>query len=265
MQNSKPSENDLWARWPLWDGANFRTQNFEFVSRYHNENARSTRDRIAIYKPRQFISNYASLLRGIDVRSVLEIGYLEGGMPIFLADMLPEAKIVGIDLLEPDSAVSDFVSEYNLSERIRYYPKTSQDDRALVKSILDLEFGDRPLDFVTDDASHLYEQTKASFETCFGYLRPGGKYVIEDWGWAHWNNSLWQEEGNFFSGTKPLTTLLFELTMLVASCPEVISKIEIIDGAFAVITRGEGLPHGEAIGIDARILTAGRKFVGFLD
>ena len=38
-----------------------------------------------------------------------------------------------------------------------------------------------------DDASHMYEHTKVSFETLFPLLRPGGQYIIEDWSWACWS------------------------------------------------------------------------------
>jgi hypothetical protein len=38
---------------------------------------------------------------------------------------------------------------------------------------------------VIDDASHIYEPTRASFETLFPYLRPGGLYIIEDWQWSY--------------------------------------------------------------------------------
>jgi hypothetical protein len=39
---------------------------------------------------------------------------------------------------------------------------------------------------VLDDASHQYEPTKASFETLFPLLRPGGLYIIKDWSWGCW-------------------------------------------------------------------------------
>jgi hypothetical protein len=40
------------------------------------------------------------------------------------------------------------------------------------------------MNLVVDDASHTYEDTKASFETLFPLLQPGGIYAIEDWSWA---------------------------------------------------------------------------------
>ena len=45
-----------------------------------------------------------------------------------------------------------------------------------------------PPDLIIDDASHLYSETKTSFETLFPQLRPGGLYIIEDWSWGCWPN-----------------------------------------------------------------------------
>ena len=50
---------------------------------------------------------------------------------------------------------------------------TSQSDRKILEHIVRSELPDE-LDLVVDDASHTYEQTKASFEILFPLLRPGG-------------------------------------------------------------------------------------------
>lgn len=47
------------------------------------------------------------------------------------------------------------------------------------------ELAGQPLDLVIDDASHLLNETRASFETLFPLLGPGGLYVIEDWNADH--------------------------------------------------------------------------------
>ena len=56
-----------------------------------------------------------------------------------------------------------------------------QGNRAQMLEIMDREFGDAPLDLVVDDASHLYEETKASLEVLLPRVRPGGLFIIEDW------------------------------------------------------------------------------------
>ena len=45
------------------------------------------------------------------------------------------------------------------------------------------------LDLVIDDASHLYELTRARFVTLFPLLQPGGMYIVEDWAWSHRQNA----------------------------------------------------------------------------
>jgi hypothetical protein len=46
--------------------------------------------------------------------------------------------------------------------------------------IIATEFGAMPLDLVSDDASHLLRETRASFNALFPRLRSGGEYIIED-------------------------------------------------------------------------------------
>ncbi len=60
-----------------------------------------------------------------------------------------------------------------------------QADRTRLQQILDDDIGDRPLDLVVDDASHRYVETRASFELLFPRLRPGGRFVLEDWNGRH--------------------------------------------------------------------------------
>lgn len=60
----------------------------------------------------------------------------------------------------------------------------NQEDREAVREIAEHEF-DAPLDLVIDDASHLYEPTRTSFDALFPLLRPGGLYIVEDWQMAY--------------------------------------------------------------------------------
>jgi cephalosporin hydroxylase len=65
---------------------------------------------------------------------------------------------------------------------------TSQSDRKILEHIVRNDLANE-LDLVVDDASHTYEQTKASFEILFPLLHPGGIYVIEDWSWRICRNT----------------------------------------------------------------------------
>ena len=91
---------------------------------------------------------------------------------------------------------------------------TSQPDRKILEHIVRNELANE-LDLVVDDASHNYEQTKASFEILFPLLRPGGIYSIEDWSWAHHPN--YQAPDAPFFKDHALSNLLFEQIMLMGS------------------------------------------------
>ena len=77
------------------------------------------------------------------------------------------------------------------------------------------EFALEGENFVIDDASHTYEETRASFEFLFPLLSPGGIYVIEDWSWAH--HPDYQSPDAPFSKGRALSNLLFEQIMLLGS------------------------------------------------
>ena len=84
-----------------------------------------------------------------------------------------------------------------------------------------------------DDASHLYAQTKASFETLFPRVRPGGLYVIEDWAWFHWRGT---EES--FRGEIPLTKLITQLTEAAGSSGIALIEELYVTSGFVAVRRG---------------------------
>jgi hypothetical protein len=47
------------------------------------------------------------------------------------------------------------------------------------------EFHPEGIDIVFDDASHLYDLTKATMSVLFPKLNPGGYYVLEDYWTCH--------------------------------------------------------------------------------
>lgn len=248
--------------WPKWESdSRFSTPSFDFVSSWSER--RFPANLIPIHKPRQFFTFYRELISKPAIRGIVEVGYLHGGMPLFLADLLPDAKVVGIDINPPNDFVTSTIEKCGLSDRVKFYSGVSQDDGKRVREILDLEFCGEPLDMIMDDASHLYAETKETFESCFGYLKDGGVYVIEDWGWAHWRGSDWQSPNGRFAGKTPLTKLLFELTMLLGSRSDICSRITIPHGALAIVTKGNGLTPKARIDIEDEYMTAGHKFVGF--
>jgi hypothetical protein len=103
---------------------------------------------------------------------LVEIGVHRGGSLALWCDYFPDADVVGIDLVRPES----------VDPRARLFVG-SQSDPAFLRSTLREAFGGAPADIIIDDASHLALETKVTFDTLFDdWLAPGGLYVIEDWG-----------------------------------------------------------------------------------
>jgi SAM-dependent methyltransferase len=260
---STEPDDDPWSEWPVWTGdESFLTRRFAFVSSITQYDLRSERDVIVILKDRDFLDNiYRRLLRALQPQRIFEIGFFQGGMPLFLADMVSPEKIVGIDWYPPSEALEHIIVHAQLSDTVKLYGQVLQNDSEQIRRILAAEFGDQPLDLIIDDASHEYENSKACFEEYFGYLRPGGKYVIEDWGWLHWPGNEWQSDQSYFWGKPAMTNLLFEIIMASASAnPGIIAKIEVLSWACVVITRGYGLGYRERVNLADTRLTSGREF-----
>jgi SAM-dependent methyltransferase len=252
---------DPWSNWPVWaSDEKFYTKRFAFVSSITNYTLMTENGVIAILKDRYFLDNsYRRLLRDLKPKRIFEIGFFQGGMPLFLADMALPEKIVGIDRIPPTDDLMQMVSDAGLSDTVKLHGPAMQIDTSLISQILVDEFADRPIDLIIDDASHEYENSKVCFEEYFGYLRPGGKYVIEDWGWLHWPEQ--QSETSHFWGKPAMTNLVFEAIMTLASTLNgVIDNVEVMSGACVVITRGHRLKYRERVDLARMRVTAGREF-----
>lgn len=143
---------------------------------------------------------------------ILEVGVYKGGSTLLFAKYFSGARILGVDLTEPPRDFYEEVAGNGLSDRVRVALVSQADERGLYYAI-DSYFGDELLDLVIDDASHMYLETRSTFETVFGSrLKPGGTYVIEDWGCGYW--PMW-EDGDP-DGLHGLPLLVKELVDLVA-------------------------------------------------
>ena len=168
----------------------------------------------------------------------LRIGNHEGREYRVFAAVAQPQKLVAIDIAANEvEALKEFVDQQNIAGRVKTYYGTDQEDRGLLESILDDEFAGAKLDLVIDDASHRLDSTRASFNTLFPRLRPGGVYVVEDWPWAHTLDATDLAALGDFG--PPLTNLLFEIVVACATFRNVIDKVEIDSGA-AYIRRGAG-------------------------
>jgi len=164
---------------------------------------------------------------------ILELGMWDGGSLAFWHEYFQPEKIIGLDLTEREDSVyfQKYITSRHLQQSVRTYWGVNQADVERLNVIVRNEF-DTNLDLVIDDASHLYDATKASFETLFPLLRPGGFYIIEDWAWAHWKacQSLWSPQ-------QALTRFVIELIEAAGSSRQLIASLTVFEG-FAVIERG---------------------------
>ena len=173
------------------------------------------------------------------VRRICDLGIYKGGSVVFYHKVFDPEKIIAFELKkEPVEQLDAYIRKNGLEQAIRVFYGVDQSDPEAVQRILQTEMSGQHFDMVVDDASHLLNQTRASFNMIFPYLAPGGYYIIEDWGWAHWNNEEWQKDGGVWPNEPPLSNLIFELTMLLASRADLIESIFLLP-AYAVIKKGK--------------------------
>ena len=259
----------IWDEWPKWENENvFRTKRFRFKGSVTQYDGKTSSDAIAILKNRRFIQLYRELLAPRP-RKIFEIGFYQGGMPLFIADMQePDTEedgdplhIVGIDYWPPSEALEQIITRHDLGSTIKLQGGILQDDAKTIHSILASEYHGQPLDLIIDDCSHQYHETKTCFENLFTQLKPGGKYVIEDWGWQHWPGEPWQSDKSPFHGKPSMSNLIIELVMAMASRPDILARIDIASSYCVVITRGPAPPHGEIVTLSEITKMAGRVYI----
>lgn len=231
------------------DGIRFKVLIGEYQSRVTDS------DGVVLLKTAGFAREEIRALGSLEVANMLELGIWQGGSAVLWPLLLPLEHYVGIDINSVDITFPPEVTEHPRWQTVRLHGGVSQGDRVALDRIIEDEF-DGPLDLVLDDASHHYEMTRSSFETCFPHVRPGGAYIIEDWAWAHWPGD-WQEPDHRRAGQPALSNLVLELVLLAASRPDVITTMT-VNTRFAVASRGPAdLTSG--LEIDDLLMTRGKK------
>ena len=158
----------------------FRVDGVDFFCSFNE----SSIDLFCIRKPRRLVDETVSRFEQLRPARIIELGIAHGGSVALTTLVTSPAKLVAFELAsERVAALDELIARRSLSERVRPYYGVDQSDRARVAALADEEFGGEPIDFVVDDASHLLDPTRASFEVLFPRLRPGGLFVIEDWNW----------------------------------------------------------------------------------
>ncbi|MEO1104411.1 MAG: class I SAM-dependent methyltransferase, partial [Pseudomonadota bacterium] len=169
-----------------------------------------------IVKPEQYLRLYERIARSLKPSGILELGIFEGGSYVFLDKLFEPEAISALDIRkEPVKPLMEYVAR--APHRHAHFA-ISQSDEAALQRIVAEDLGGA-LDLVVDDASHIYEHTKRSFEILFPLLRPRGVYIVEDWSWAH--NTGFQGADSHFADRIALTTLLYEQIALLGSTGEI--------------------------------------------
>ena len=128
-----------------------------------------------IHKWVHYLDLYERYLAGRTAVTLLEIGVFKGGsLQLWREYFGPDATIYGIDIDPNCAGLADPPTQIRIG---------SQADPAFLRSVV-AEMG-RP-NIVIDDGSHVAGHQKASFETLFPLLQPGGLYIIEDLHTSYW-------------------------------------------------------------------------------
>lgn len=181
----------------------------------------STPEIFTIAKDEQYLRLYEDLASTFSPRSILELGIFQGGSYVLLDKLFKPQRMAAVEISRnPVEPLCNYVADKK--DRFVHF-STSQSDEEILERIVRNELANE-LDLVVDDASHAYEQAKASFEILFPLLQPGGIYLIEDWAWAH--APAYQSADHPWCKRPALSNLLFEQLMLMGS-KNVIAEIRV--------------------------------------
>ncbi len=196
------------------------------------------------YKIKSLVDQYAKFFESIPdfhVKNMVELGLWDGGSTAFWFETLRPQRYVGIDKIERDDSAyfKAYVASKGIADRVQTYWGTDQTNAEKLHSIVESGLAGS-LNFVVDDASHLYGPTKRSFEILFPWMEPSGLYIVEDWAWSHWPTEF-QAEWHPADET-PLTKLVVDLIEACGSSlsgpGELVRSVTVFQG-FAAVERGD--------------------------
>jgi hypothetical protein len=222
-----------------WDGATLKLGGVEFETGIRDwSDWKLDHGHFLLLKPPSLLKAYAHFWSDRPMpRNVVELGVWEGGSAAFWFEVFAPEKHVAIDCIirEDSEHFSSYVRSRGAADRLKTYWGVDQADRKALRKIVAREF-DGPIDLVIDDASHVYEATRASFETLFPELSRRGLYIIEDW------QSSYHDESPPSPGNgEPVSRLVHEAVDAVARGGESVRSVT-AHHYFAVIEKGHA-PH----------------------
>lgn len=107
--------------------------------------------------------------------NLLELGVQHGSSILAFAQVLPNAKIFGID---KNLNQNKFKEQQDATGRVILYQMDLYDDNA--PKIAKEKLGITKFDIIIDDASHIGDHQVQAFKLFYPRLNIGGTYVIED-------------------------------------------------------------------------------------
>jgi SAM-dependent methyltransferase len=138
-------------------------------------------------KPLAFYELYARYFPGSDSPiTLLELGVHTGESLKIWASYFSAGKVIGLDLARPGP---DFSGWPNIT-----YEIGDQAD-AMHLSEMSARHAPAGYDIVIDDASHTGWRSQVSYTALFPRLKPGGLYIVEDWGTGYYDD--WPDGGHY--------------------------------------------------------------------
>jgi len=209
----------------------------------------STTNRFVLVKNDRCLNHYREWT-GPKPKTIFEVGMFEGGSLVLMDKLFSPDLIVGLDLRgKPIEPLEEYAA--NNPQLKTYYGRSQDKPETLQAARQNFPNG---IDLVVDDASHLYEQTRATFEMIFPLVKSGGKYIIEDWAWGHLAGR--QAPGSVWYNKPAMSNLISQIVMLSARYP-VLEKVEVYK-ELVIITKGKGALPKDAL--DMKEVLRGREF-----
>lgn len=113
-----------------------------------------------------FCNDYEKLLRK-DIKTLWEIGILDGASLHMWSEYYPNAKIIGYDI-EDKSSLS-----FNDNVSVKLLDQSNKSQLSELAKQTDI-------DIIVDDGSHIIQHQILTFEMLFNCLKSGGQYILED-------------------------------------------------------------------------------------
>ena len=202
---------------------------FTIDTRAGKDRAVSKRNNFVLVKNERCLDFYRKW-KGPKPKTIMEVGMFEGGSLVLMDKLLKPKTIVGLDIRrEPIKPLEAYAKK---NPHMKTYYARSQDKAGTLMAAR--QNFPKGIDLIIDDASHLYDQTRATFEMLFPLVTIGGKYVIEDWAWAHSPNH--QGKDAIWYDRTAMSNLILKLTVLAARYG-VIDKLEVYK-EYVCITKG---------------------------